>query len=283
MPEGPEIRRAADHLADAVAGQRVTLAFFAFPELAPFQESLVGRRIEAIVPHGKALLTRFDDGHTLYSHNQLYGVWKVAPPGQRPEGPRSLRVALETAERAILLYSASDVQMWRTDRLAEHPFLSRLGPDVLDASLDTAAVMRRLKSPAFSGKVLSALLLDQAFLAGMGNYLRSEVLFEAGIAPGRRPLDLDAAERRAWPRPCSPCPGAATRRSAHRRSKARISSPIRRAGSGSRCSTARASAARAAARRFAGMNCPAAGFTGAAAARPEAAPRPGLSAGRPGG
>lgn len=196
MPEGPEIRRAADHLADAVAGQRVTLAFFAFPELAPFQESLVGRRIEAIVPHGKALLTRFDDGHTLYSHNQLYGVWKVAQPGQRPEGPRSLRVALETAERAILLYSASDVQMWRTDRLAEHPFLSRLGPDVLDASLDTAAVMRRLKSPAFSGKVLSALLLDQSFLAGMGNYLRSEVLFEAGIAPGRRPLDLDAAERR---------------------------------------------------------------------------------------
>ena len=39
-------------------------------------------------------------------------------------------------------------------------------------------------------------LLDQGFLAGMGNYLRSEVLFEARIAPTRRPADLSAAERR---------------------------------------------------------------------------------------
>ncbi|WP_265468571.1 hypothetical protein [Arenimonas daejeonensis] len=30
----------------------------------------------------------------------------------------------------------------------------------------------------------------------MGNYLRSEVLFTAGIAPERRPADLDAGERK---------------------------------------------------------------------------------------
>src|SRR3546814_3441858 len=47
---------------------------------------------------------------------------------------------------------------------------------------------------------LGGLLLDQGFLAGMGNYLRSEVLFAANLLPQRRPRDLDAGERAALAR-----------------------------------------------------------------------------------
>ncbi len=196
MPEGPEIRRAADRLAAAVLDQPLAAAWFHFPELKTFQRRLVGHRITAIVPHGKALLTHFDHGLTLYSHNQLYGVWKIAAAGQRPDNSRSLRVALETERQAILLYSASEVEMWKTAELDRHPFLAKLGPDVLDPALKPAAVEKRLRDPRFQGRSLVALLLDQAFLAGMGNYLRSEVLFSAGIAPNRRPADLAADERR---------------------------------------------------------------------------------------
>lgn len=196
MPEGPEIRRAADRLAEAVAGRPLVSAWFAFPALQEQAPALAGRTITAIVPHGKALLTHFDHGWTLYSHNQLYGVWRIAAAGERPDEGRSLRVALETAERAILLYSASDIEMWRTAALGAHPFLSKLGPDVLDPALAARAVEARLRDPAFAGRQLAALLLDQGFLAGMGNYLRSEVLFTAGIAPTRRPRDLSAGERR---------------------------------------------------------------------------------------
>src|SRR5690606_21208751 len=113
---------------------------------------------------------------------------------------RSLRVALETSRKAILLYSASDVAMWRNDELHRHPFLERLGPDVLDPALDTAAVEARLLDPRFAGRALGSLLLDQGFLAGMGNYLRSEVLFAAGLLPRRRPRDLDTGERAALAR-----------------------------------------------------------------------------------
>ena len=194
MPEGPEIRRAADRLAAAVAGAPLRHAWFAFPALKRFEASLPGQRIESIQPRGKALLTRFDHGWTLYSHNQLYGVWKVAAAGERPDTRRSLRVALETADSAILLYSASDVSMWRSDEVASHPFLRGLGPDVLDPALDTAAVAARLQSPTFSGRALGGLLLDQGFLAGMGNYLRAEVLFDAGLHPTQRPRDLDPVQ-----------------------------------------------------------------------------------------
>ncbi len=196
MPEGPEIRRAADRLAEAVVGAPLRAAWFAFPGLKRHEAGLRGRRIEAIVPHGKALLTRFDHGWTLYSHNQLYGVWKITAAGERPDTGRSLRVALETDDRAILLYSASDVAMWRTADLHAHPFLSKLGPDVLDPVLEPETVLARLLDPRFRGRALGALLLDQGFLAGMGNYLRSEVLFAAGLRPERRPQSLDTAELR---------------------------------------------------------------------------------------
>lgn len=197
MPEGPEIRRAADRLAAAVAGQTVLRAQFAFPRLQRFEAELVGSRILSITPRGKALLTAFDSGWTLYTHNQLYGVWKVAQPGQRPDTTRSLRVALETARAAILLYSASDIELWRSDEIEAHPFLQGLGPDVLDPVLDVDAVAARLQSPAFCGRALGALLLDQGFLAGMGNYLRAEVLFAARLHPALRPRDLDATQTSA--------------------------------------------------------------------------------------
>jgi endonuclease-8 len=66
MPEGPEIRRAADRLAAAVVGKPLHAVAFAFPALKHYEAQLVGRRIESITPRGKALLTRFDCGLTLY-------------------------------------------------------------------------------------------------------------------------------------------------------------------------------------------------------------------------
>jgi endonuclease-8 len=195
MPEGPEIRRAADRLAAAVLDQPLTGVFFARPELADYQTTLVGRRIVAIDTRGKAMLTRFDDDQVLYSHNQLYGVWTIARTGRRPASNRSLRVALTTARKEILLYSASEVSIWTAAELHRHPLLARLGPDVLDPCLGIDAVVARLAEPRFAGRRLAALLLDQGFLAGMGNYLRSEVLFQAGLAPDRRPRELDPVER----------------------------------------------------------------------------------------
>lgn len=202
MPEGPEIHRTADRLAAAVLGQPLVRASFAFPQLKPFERKLRGHAITSITARGKALLTAFDHGWTMYSHNQLYGVWKVAHTGERPATKRSLRVALETAENAILLYSASDVEMWRSDDIEAHPFLAHLGPDVLDPTLDEATVEARLRMPRFRGRALGGLLLDQTFLAGLGNYLRCEILFVARLHPAQRPVDLDDTQHAALAAAC---------------------------------------------------------------------------------
>ncbi|WP_318370003.1 endonuclease VIII [Enterobacter sp.] len=190
MPEGPEIRRAADSLEAAIANKTLTDVWFAFDALKPWAAGLVGQHVTQMETRGKALLTHFSGGMTLYSHNQLYGVWRVVEADETPQTTRVLRVRLQTAEKAILLYSASDIELLTPEQLAVHPFLQRVGPDVLDMRLTAADVKARLCSKAFCRRQFSGLLLDQAFLAGLGNYLRVEILWHTGLAPSHKAVDL---------------------------------------------------------------------------------------------
>ena len=123
MPEGPEIRRAADSLEAAIKGKPLTDVWFAFPQLKPFESQLLGQTVTHIETRGKALLTHFSHNLTLYSHNQLYGVWRVVNADEQPQTTRVLRVRLQTADKAILLYSASDIEMLTPEQLLVHPFL----------------------------------------------------------------------------------------------------------------------------------------------------------------
>ena len=117
---------------------------------------------------------------------------------KRPRMPRTrrqLRVELHTAMHSALLYSASDIEILTDRQLARHAFLSRIGPDVMDPDLAAGQLADRLASETFARRRTGSLFLDQAFLAGIGNYLRSEILFVSGIHPARRPADLDAGVR----------------------------------------------------------------------------------------
>lgn len=192
MPEGPEIRRAADQLEAAVVDKPLTDVWFAFPRLQPYQPALVGQRVKGIETRGKALLTHFTNSLTLYSHNQLYGIWRVFKHDETIDhGKRSLRVKIATPDSAILLYSASDIEIWPTEEVYQHPFLQRIGPDVLDEKLTVEQVRLRLVSTRFYKRQLGGMLLDQAFLAGLGNYLRAEILWLAGLLPAHRAADLN--------------------------------------------------------------------------------------------
>ena len=67
---------------------------------------------------------------------------------------------------------------------------------MLDRSTTVATVLARLRQPAFARRSLAALLLDQGFLAGLGNYLRSDILHATGLRHTMRPAELsdDALE-----------------------------------------------------------------------------------------
>ena len=197
MPEGPEIRRAADKLEKAIVGQPLRSVEFAFARLKPFEEELVASQVSAIETRGKALLTHFANGLSIYSHNQLYGRWYVVKAGKAANTSRSLRLAVRGATHEILLYSASDIDVLDEVGIATHPFLHKLGPDALNPALAPRHLEARLADPRLARRRLADLLLDQGFVAGIGNYLRSEILFEAQLLPTRRPGTLDSGQRSA--------------------------------------------------------------------------------------
>ena len=190
MPEGPEIRRAADRLSRVLCGQLLINVYFYSEELKAFEKILEGSRVEAVTTRGKALLTSLDSGYTIYSHNQLYGRWNIVKAGNFPKTKRSLRMALETQTHRALLFSASDINVLQSEVIENHPFLVKIGPDILDDGLTWRIISNRLLSDRFKNRQLASLFLDQSFLAGVGNYLRSEILFDAQANPLRKPKEL---------------------------------------------------------------------------------------------
>lgn len=200
MPEGPEIRRMVDDIQSAVGQRKADKVFFAFDRFKSFEPALAGRQVTAVEARGKAVLVFFsasdDDGPwCVYSHNQLYGQWRISKTNAQPKTGRQLRFAIIGSEKAAWLYSASDIQLVRPDDLAQVAYLARLGPDPVNQAVLVENVLAQFDDKRFRGRGLGGLLLDQGFIAGVGNYLRSEILFEAGLMPSVKPKDLSSEAR----------------------------------------------------------------------------------------
>ncbi len=202
MPEGPEIKRAADDLAAAIKGRKLTRAYFTFRHLQSFSDKLTGAKVLDVSSRSKAMLTRFDNGLTIYSHNQLYGRWVILPEGNYPDSSRSLRLALHTRDSMALLYSASEIEVIKTSSLNQHPYLSRLGIELLDQDTCLDELVSRFADERFQRRKLMGLLQDQHFISGMGNYLCCEALHVSGIHPGLRLLDLEPRKRERLAKKC---------------------------------------------------------------------------------
>lgn len=195
------MHRAAQAVGQALEGRKAEKVGFGLDDLRPFEDDLTGRVVEAVEARGKAVLVHFAEGLSVFTHNQLYGKWLVRRAFDYPETNRQLRFEIHNREKAALLYSASEIEVWETDRLEEQPYLARLGPDVLDPEVTVSEVEERLTRDAFRRRQLASILLDQGFMAGLGNYLRSEILFAARLPPRAKARDLEQDVRRrlaAW-------------------------------------------------------------------------------------
>lgn len=108
----------------------------------------------------------------------------------------ALRLGLHTRTHSALLYSASEIDVLSAAQLRCHPYLAKLGPDLLNPQTTLARVRAQADEPRFQRRSLAALLLDQTFYAGLGNYLRSEILYVAAL-PYRATLGgIGAAARK---------------------------------------------------------------------------------------
>jgi endonuclease VIII len=192
MAEGDTILRAARRLETALSGQALTVGARSGPGRAAGVERLDGRRLERVEARGKHLLLHFG-GLVLHSHMGMSGSWHVYRRGARWSKPATAAwVSLSGAEAEAVQFGGPTLRLLSARQLRSDPVLSRLGPDVLAAELDPAAVRARLQ--ASPERELGDALLDQHLIAGIGNIFKSEACFAAKASPWRKIAELQDGE-----------------------------------------------------------------------------------------
>ena len=208
MPEGPEVQRSADLLHQALAGRTIR-AFGARTKaarawLAAHPGAFEGKRVEKVWAHGKHLVGQVEDGLFFHSHYLMWGRWMVLAPDadEVVTRDRRERARIVTDENAAILFSAPKFTVGRGDPYQHIPALPLLGPDVLPevdgaartvGAFDADEFLRRLDLQP--DREIGSALLDQSVAAGIGNYLRAEILYACRMDPWRHVGEMDADER----------------------------------------------------------------------------------------
>ena len=199
MPEGPEVRRYALQLADALDGGEI-LHFSARTKAAKAWllqhiTELTGQKILEVKSHGKHLYGRIEGGYGFHSHLMMWGRWFVHPGSETVEVDKRERARIATDDAIAVLFSAPIFDVFAGDPYEQIENLSTLGPDIIpyNGTFDSAEFERRLNE--HPDREIGAALLDQRICAGIGNYIRAEILFFCGINPFTLVGDLTDTQR----------------------------------------------------------------------------------------
>ena len=197
MPEGDTLFRTAAGLRPYLVGRDVRAARAQGPGPVPQVGRIIGKRVDAVEAQGKNLLIRFDGGLELRTHLRMNGSWHRYRPGERwRRAPSRARLVLEVDGAVAVCFDAPVVELFETRAEVVHPSLSRLGPDLLDPGFDAVEAVRRLRHPDRQTMSISAALLDQRALAGIGNIWRNETLWAERVDPFASVADIDDATLR---------------------------------------------------------------------------------------
>jgi endonuclease-8 len=192
VAEGDTILRAARRIEAAIGGEQLEVSAPNPRGRATGVQRLNGGTLERVDARGKHLLIDFGD-LTLHSHLGMSGSWHVYPRGatwRKPAGAAWAVLRGESSE--AVQFGGPTLRLLRTDALRLDPTLSRLGPDILTADFDPAAIARSLQADPH--RTLGDALLDQALVAGIGNIFKSEACFAARLDPWLPIRDLTDAQ-----------------------------------------------------------------------------------------
>ncbi len=175
MPEGHKTHSIAREHGRRLAGEPLAVAS---PQ-GRFRDGatqLNGQVLETVTARGKRLFYQFGGGPVLHVHLGRYGRFRdFASPPPEPRGQVRLRIVGKS--HATDLVGPTTCSLISTDTMKG--IVAELGPDPLAGGKpgDAWRAVSGSRSP------IGALLLDQRVIAGVGNILRAEALFESGVDP----------------------------------------------------------------------------------------------------
>lgn len=187
MPELPEVQTVVDNLnAIGIAGSTITRASVYWPKtvagMAParFRKQIKGLAIREVSRRGKYIVVRLSQGWTLLIHLRMTGRLNWAARATR-RGKHE-HVVLQMDQTNELRFH--DTRKFGRLFLIQTPetILAKIGPEPLEASFTRKRLHNMLQGKS---RQVKPLLLDQTFIAGLGNIYVDEALWEARIHPRR--------------------------------------------------------------------------------------------------
>ena len=198
MPELPEVQTVVnDLLASGIVGRTITGArvfwprSVAMPSAEAFCQALPGRAIERVWRRAKYLIMDLSGGDHLLAHLRMSGRIHLVAPDEPRAKHEHIVIDLDDGRQIRLHDTRKFGRMYLVREF--DAVLGHLGPEPLSGDFTAAILLARLHE---HDRQLKPLLLDQAFLAGLGNIYTDEALWEAQIHPCRRSSSISEEEAR---------------------------------------------------------------------------------------
>jgi formamidopyrimidine-DNA glycosylase len=198
VPELPEVETVVRALRPSVAGRRVLAVrlnwarHVAAPAPAEFQAQMAGRTIRGLGRRGKYLVFSLDDGRYLLAHLKMSGQFILAAADAPPDPHAHTVFTLDDGRELRFRDTRKFGRLYLVDEA--ETVVGGLGLEPLSDDFSERWLAAYL---AGRRRTLKPLLLDQTFLAGLGNIYADEALHRAGLHPRRRSDTLSAAEVQA--------------------------------------------------------------------------------------
>jgi formamidopyrimidine-DNA glycosylase len=183
MPELPEVETIARGLKDELIGKTILEAdvfwarTLATPAIKKFKEQITGQKIIGVTRRAKYLILQLKN-YNLLIHLRMSGDLILRDSKITPE--KHDRMALWLSGRKYLAFNDTRKfgRVWLTDQ--PESILGKLGPEPLEKGFTPQWLYENLQSRK---RQLKPLLLDQTFVAGLGNIYTDESLNIAKLHP----------------------------------------------------------------------------------------------------
>ena len=219
MPELPFLEILAENLAAPVSGRRIEAIEIRQPALlrqaSPSVESFRGEYLSHPTRIGKYLVLETESRRAIVIHLMRLGRLSVVAPEAEGDGARggasrraaprrgksggalprnvSARFVFDDGSDLRLIEHGTEkrARLWLVDDLDAVEELRGIGPDPMRGGLTLEAFDAAARA---TSRQLKSFLTDQRAIAGIGNGLADEILYEARLSPLQRTGNLSAEE-----------------------------------------------------------------------------------------
>jgi formamidopyrimidine-DNA glycosylase len=200
MPELPEVETIRRQLHDGmkgfyIRGVDIWQSGREGPGGSAFSKLILGRRIVAVHRRAKLLIWELSEGLDVLAHLKMTGRFVFVDTPYSPQKHDRIRFELEDSlgEKRYVVWS--DVRKFGFMQAVEHAVTERVladyGPEPLEYPSEQLAAF----FVSSSKRSVKQYLLDQRFIAGVGNIYADEACFRARILPTRCIDSLTEFER----------------------------------------------------------------------------------------